>query len=202
MSDVAFARYADLDERQKDELAEQHVRLLPWTINSQIGKQHIRNIYDVTGSRPDTDVVAALLDGHVVGSASFASDHHALESDLTRRFRGPILRYVLTHPTPRTAATILDSLQVGRAVGRLQFPYQFLLTWFVDPAHRGLNIGRRLLSEGRAKPGGTALPLVLDVNNEADSGLAAYARLGFVKIASTSRSQILILRNTENDRTS
>jgi ribosomal protein S18 acetylase RimI-like enzyme len=202
MSDVTFVRYADLDDRQKDELADQHVRLLPWTINSKIGRQHIRRIYDVTGSRPDADVVAALVDGHVAGSASFVSDHHALESELARRFRGPIIRYILTHPSPSTAATIVDSLQVGRAIRRLQFPYQFLLTWFVDPAHRGLSIGRRLLLEGRAKPGGTTLPLVLDVNNEAESGLAAYARLGFVNIATTSRSQILILRNTENDPSS
>ncbi len=198
MSDVTFARYAELDDRQKDELAEQHVRLLPWTINSQIGPGHIRRIYDVTGSRPDSDVVVALLDGRVVGSASFATDHHALEQDLMQRFRTPILKHVLTHPTPKTALTILDSLQVGRAIARLQFPYQFLLTWFVDPAHRGLKIGGRLLSEGRATSGGTALPLVLDVNNEAESGLAAYARLGFVKIASTSRSQILVLRNASS----
>ncbi|HEY8589332.1 MAG TPA: GNAT family N-acetyltransferase [Naasia sp.] len=202
MTDVDFARWAQLTEAQKDELASLHVRLLPWTINSQIGVQHMRRVYDVTGSRPDADVVAALLAGRVVGSASFARDHHALEADLTKRFRVPILRHLITHPTPRTAATIVDSLQVQRAIGRLDFPYQFLLTWFVDPTHRGLNIGRRLLAEGRAQPGGEEVPLVLDVNNDAESGLAAYARLGFVNLASTSRSQLLILRNTEDHRSS
>lgn len=190
-----------LDAQFLKEIVRLHRTVLGYTLNSQLGDEHLASIYQHMAQNPKGFVRVALVAGKPVGVISGTTDIDGMKAILFRSLNpgrfGQILIRMLKNPF--LLAEFYKGSLIGRPVQVQSEPIPAILTTIaIDPEFQGLGIGAKLVFALEDFFRAQRIPFYrLDTLLSNHSARKFYQKLGFQEFE-TRADSVILLKSLKN----
>lgn len=198
MNNGATLRIGPLTNENIEAVIRIHMAEMGYTLNSLLGRGHLRHLYRSMAGDPSCFVGVALLGDRPVGVVSGSVDAGGLTSRLIRtmswRRLGTVGLEMLLHP--QMIRLWFQGIRIAGPVRINSREVKAVLTAIVvDSAAQGKGIGRALLEafEGFLRQGGIGA-YRLDTRSSNERAIRFYRRLGFEEAARRAHSIVYVRR--------
>ncbi len=195
-TDSRLVKVQRLESSQLDAIIAIHRQVLGYTLNSRLGSQHLRAVYEHLGRQDGSYLGVAMVDGRPAGVVSGAIDLDSAKSQLLKSFSLGHWLVVLSKIAlnPFLLRDWWNGNVIGRPVHVAGKEVRAILTTIaVDPSCQGAGLGRRLVEALEAYFLEHGIRTYrLDTLTENHPAREFYRRLGFKQVDTRADSVVLV----------
>ena len=190
--DVRLVNFSNLTSDQLSEIAKIHKNVMGYSINAQLGIEHLIALYKILQYSMITSGFAAIENGKIIGCALGTSNLDQVNSLIKKMKLFIIVKCLNPRYLISNIMNIFDQLQISLITKKFNIRGNYILVWFVEERYVGQGIAIEMLKEleldlfSKNKSN-----IYVDVRKSSVRALSAYYKLGYLEHAETRKSFLL-----------